>query len=95
VRDNDIVAVHRAHQIADDTVLIDRHFLGIQMLRPFRLPGPFCRCHFFLERRKRVTPTGTLLPAYLGDQRIEHQGGVADERMLDAVFLVDVGSLVR
>src|SRR5262249_52285624 len=64
------------------------------MLSPFREPPLFGCRDFLLERGERIAAAGPLLPADLGDDRVEHQRGVADYGMVDAVLLVDVGGVV-
>src|SRR5262249_16705543 len=59
-------------------------------------PGPslLARPASLLERGERIPAARPLLPAALGDDRIEHQRRVADHGMVDAVLLVDVGGVV-
>src|SRR5215468_1572875 len=61
--DDDVVAVHRAHEIADHAVLVDGHFLGVEMFSPFRQPPFLGRRDFLLERGERIAAAGSLLPA--------------------------------
>ena len=85
----------RAHQIADHAVLVDRHLVGIEMLRPFGEPGLLAGGDIFLERSERaLPPRAAFLAADLGDERIEHQAGIADEGEIDAILLVDVARVV-
>ena len=94
MRDDDVVAVNAAHEIADHAVLIDRHFLGIEVLFPFGEPAFFRGGNLLLEGGERVGPARALLPAHLGDEGIEHQRGIADHGVVDAVFLVDIRGVV-
>src|SRR5262249_44042943 len=94
VGDDDVVAVHAAHEIADHAILIDGHLLGIEMLGPFREPFLLGRGHLLLERSERVGAARTLLAADLGDDGIEHERRIPDDRMIDAVLLVDVRGVI-
>src|SRR5262249_40995010 len=78
----------------DHAVLVDGDFLGVEMLSPFSEPRLLSRRDFLLERGERIAAAGPLLPADLGDDRVEHQRSVTDHGMVDAVLLVDVGSVV-
>ena len=59
-------------------------------LGPFAEPGLLAGRDLLLERGERVAAAGALLLRHLRDQRVEHQRGVADHGMIDAVLLVDV-----
>src|SRR5215472_3517653 len=69
-------------------------FLGIELLVPFSEPGFLRGGHLLLERGERVAPACALLPADLGDDLIEHQRGIADHGMVDAVLLVDIRGVI-
>src|SRR5258708_39329947 len=71
-----------------------RHFLGIELLVPFREPGFLGGGHVLLEGGERVGSACALLPADLSDEGVEHERGIANHRMVDAVFLVDIRGVV-
>ena len=94
MRHDDVVAVDRAHQIADHAVLVERRLVGIQEFRPFAEPSLFPGRDLLLERRERVAAARPLLARHLGDQRIEHQRRVAHQGVIGAILLVDVARVV-
>ena len=61
-----------------------------ELLRPFLQPCLLDRRDLVLERGQRAVRLRLPLAADLLDQRVDHQGRVADERMIGAVVLVDV-----
>ena len=89
-----LLAVDVAHHVADHTILVERHGVGAEVLRPFCEPGLLGVRHLLLQRRKRIAAARPLLPRYLGDQRVERERRVAGHGVIDAVFLVDVARLV-
>ena len=51
---DDVVAVDRAHQVADHAVLVERRLVGIEVFRPFAEPGLLGGGDLLLERVERI-----------------------------------------
>ena len=88
--DDRVLPVDRVHEIVDDPILVDRFFRRRQFGRPFVEPILADGLNFL-----RDIVAGPFFVADLGDQRFEHELGVAEHRGLGREFLVDVGGVVR